>query len=175
MGLWIKKNGLWGAYLDTKEVRVDECPIIHRSKHGARLTQFVTEMLVEIEDTGGGVCTIEDAIPAGAFDVRIGTLILVDLLGEAEAVPTNWSMGFVWGDGGVQDAAFFVANKVGALAGSTSGPQDQYQEQFVPGSFAFPVGADLTISLADGVDALAVESGRIRLAIFYSLITPPTS
>lgn len=142
-------------------------PFELRSQHRAAEQRCVQEFLVDMVGDEGSATTVTvpSAIPPGAYNVVISGLVIVEIEGD-EGI-TGISLG-VDGPGGFSADVF--AEGVALTVGTKLGIADRDGSV----STMFPEGADLVFTVSDD-DDLEITAGQIRLAVFYSILTAPTS
>ncbi len=133
-----------------------------RSVSGAAETRWVKEILVEM--VGTRPIVIDGAIPAGAFNVLVTSRVVEDVV--TSGMDAEMDIGVTL-DVYELDKLFGV--NVSTAAGSVT-TVEQYDPEFTTTTTInyFPEAGDIRID--SGNDFV---SGRVRLVIFYSLLTPP--
>ncbi len=134
---------------------------VFRTRNVGKVTEYLKELLVDCAP-GGATVAVDDAIPAGAYDVRVSGRVVTILAG------TGGMATFKVGDG--TDDDMFSGAKAKA-AGTTFSPVDQTaaaQTSGKPGIFT----ADTDVVLTP--DAGTITSGELRLVIAYRKMTSPT-
>jgi hypothetical protein len=128
-----------------------------KSIAGSVRRQLFKSILVDIN--GGATVTLTAAIPAGAFNILVAARVVTIIAGSDGVA--SWFFGAT-GDTDQWGSAL-------ALAAGTLVTPANYTA-FVPTGFA--AATDIIIS---GTGGKLIESGQVRVEIWYELISAPTS
>lgn len=192
MGFELDENGRIRG-ISESTARITDFPVEFRSRHGAAITQRVVEYEVEMVSDDpigpfGEQITLADAIPVGAFDVWLTGRVLETVVSDPDLNDRILIAGKDAASSGSTDwtgAYGYFGYLVSPVAGTVWGPgcvwaptwQQGYDPTVYGGSsfntgrrLWWPGGGDVWFTNENGG---AFVSGRVRIAIFYSLITPP--
>ena len=128
---------------------------VFRTRNNARVTEYLKELEIDCVSATDTVA-VEDAIPAGAYDVRVsGRVVTVIVMSGGGA---TFKVGVHGGDVDAFGAGF------AKTAGTVFSPADRTAE---PAVYSVEKDIDLV------ADAGAWTSGTIRLCIAYRVMTAP--
>lgn len=134
---------------------------IFRTRNNAKLQEYMKELVVDCV-SGTDTVTVDDAIPAGAYDVKVSARVTtLIVMGGGGA---TWSLGVT------ADTDRFAAAKA-KTAGTTVTPADVAADQ-VAGAHARLYAAAIDILLT--ANAGTWTSGKLRLVISWKAQTAPT-
>jgi hypothetical protein len=173
MGFKVDKAGNYDGCVGAR-VRVEESRVEHVTAHGAIKTDVQKEVEVEMVGEGGtpNIISVADVFEAGACNVLLCGRVVEEVEGEIPEVedPPEPAVPIETFDVGVsgEDVSTDRFGTIDVAAGTTFGPADM-TDNIQPSQYTQAAALTFTAN-----DLVPFEGGKVRVAIFYSVLTPPT-